>query len=45
MIELARKVEEEMDWRVELNDIETCQDLLKNVEVIEQVSRRRRQLG
>ena len=37
LIDLARKVEEEMEWSVELDNLETCQDQLKG---FEQVSRK-----
>ena len=40
MIDLARKVDGEMVWRVELDNVETCHDLLKNVKGFEQVNRK-----
>ena len=39
LVELARKVEEENGWTVELEDTEACEDLLHNVEAFEKASR------
>ena len=40
LMDLERKAEEEMTWRVELDHMETCQDLLKTVEGFKKGSRK-----
>ena len=39
MIDLARKVEEEMVWRVQLNDRDYSQDLVEAAEAFERTNR------
>ena len=40
LIDLANRVEEEMEWTVELEDRDTCKDLMETVEKFEKVSRK-----
>ena len=40
LIDLANRVEEEMELTVELEDRETCKDLMETVEKFEKASRK-----
>ena len=40
LIDLANRVEEEMEWTVELEDRDTCKDLMETVEKFEKVSKK-----
>ena len=40
MIDLAHTVEEEMEWTVEIENREACEDLMETVEKFEKASRK-----
>ena len=39
LVDLGRQVEEEMVWRVQLNNREDCQDLVQSAEAFERATR------